>query len=61
MSPVSSRRGPVRPILLVALGIVLTIVVWHTVAAVFIPLFWVAVIVAAVVLVTRSARTRHDR
>jgi hypothetical protein len=61
MSPASSRRGPVRPILLVALAIVLTIIAWHTVAAIFIPLFWLAVVVAGVVLVSRSARTRHDR
>jgi DUF1707 SHOCT-like domain len=55
------RRGPARPILLVALIIVLAIALGHTVAAMFIPWFWVAVLVVAILLVTRSSRARHDR
>lgn len=55
------RRGPARPILLVALIIALAIALGHTVAALFIPWFWVAVLVVAILLVTRSSRARHDR
>jgi len=53
--------GPVRPILFVALIIALAVAVGHTVATVFIPWFWVAVFVAAIVFVTRATRARHDR
>jgi uncharacterized protein DUF1707 len=55
------RRGPAHPILMIALVIALMIAVGHTIAAVYIPWFWVAVIVAAIVLVTRSSRTHRDR
>jgi hypothetical protein len=50
-----------RPLLFVALVIALAVAVGHTLATVFIPWFWVAVFVAAIVLVTRSTRARHDR
>jgi hypothetical protein len=52
------RRGPARPILMVALVIALAIALGHTVAAVFVPWFWVAVLVAAILFVTRSSRAR---
>jgi hypothetical protein len=55
------RRGPARPILLVALIIALAIALGHTVAAFFIPWFWVAVFVVAILFITRSSRARHDR
>ena len=55
------RRGSARPVLMVALVIALMIAVGHTFAAIYIPWFWVAVIVAAIVLVSRPSRTRHDR
>lgn len=57
----ASSRGPVGLILLAALLVVLAIGVGHVVAALFFPLFWLAVIVAAVVLVRRAVGTRHDR
>ncbi len=55
------RRGSARPVLMVALVIALMIAVGHTITAIYIPWFWVAVIVAAIVLVNRSSRTRGDR
>ena len=55
------RRGPARPVLMVALVIALMIAVGHTIAAIYIPWFWVAVIVGAIAVVTRSSRTHHDR
>jgi hypothetical protein len=55
------HRGSARPILLVALVIVLAIAVGHTVAAIFVPWFWVAVIAAAIVFVSRASHTRRDR
>lgn len=58
---VRRHRGGARPILLVALIIVLAIAVGHTLAAVFLPWFWVAVIFVAIVVVSRSSFTRHDR
>jgi Domain of unknown function (DUF1707) len=61
-APYQMRRRPsARPVLLVALIIALSIAVGHTVAAIFLPWFWVAVIVVAIVLVSRSTHTRHDR
>ena len=63
-APYRARRrhgGPVRPFLFVALVIALAVAVGHTVATIFIPWFWVAVFVAAIVLVTRSTRARRDR
>ena len=53
--------SPMRPLLFVALVIALAVAVGHTVATIFIPWFWVAVFVAAIVLVTRSTRARRDR
>jgi hypothetical protein len=55
------RRGPARPVLLVALVIALAIAAGHTVAAIFVPWFWVAAIVVTILFVTRSSRARHDR
>jgi hypothetical protein len=55
------RHGAGRPILMVALVVALAIALGHTVAAIFVPWFWVAVFVAAIVFVTRSTRARHDR
>ena len=55
------RRGPARPVLMVALVIALMVAVGHTLAAFYIPWFWVGVIVVAIVLVSRPARTRNDR
>jgi hypothetical protein len=52
------RRGPGRPILLVALVIVLAIALGHVVTAIFVPWFWVTALVVAVLFVTRSSRTR---
>jgi len=63
-APYRVRRrygSPMRPILFVALVIALAVAVGHTVATIFIPWFWVAVFVAAIVLVTRSTRARRDR
>jgi Domain of unknown function (DUF1707) len=60
---VRRRRGaPARPILFVALVIALSIAIGHTLAAFFVPWFWVAVFVVAIVFVSRSSsRARHDR
>lgn len=55
------RRAPARSFLMVALVIALMIAIGHTIAAIYIPWFWVAVIAAAIVLVSRPSRTRHDR
>ena len=55
------RRGPARPILTIALVIALVIALAHTMAAFYIPWFWVAVIVVAIVIVNRSSRTRNNR
>ena len=62
--PYRMRRrhgGPGRPILMVALVIALAIAVGHIVTAIFVPWFWVAALVVAIVFVTRSTRARHDR
>jgi Domain of unknown function (DUF1707) len=58
---VRRNRRPARPILLVALVIALMIAVGHTFAAIDIPWFWVAVLVAVILFATRSSRARHDR
>ena len=58
---VHRHRGPARPILLVALVIALIVAVGHMFAAIYIPWFWVAVIVLAIIVTSRSARTRNDR
>jgi hypothetical protein len=58
---VRRHRGGARPILLVALVIALAIAIGHTVAAIFVPWFWVAVVFVAIVVVSRSAFTHHDR
>lgn len=50
-----------RPLLVVALVIALAIAVGHTVAAIFVPWFWVAIFAVAIVLVTRSSHIRRDR
>ncbi len=55
------RRGSARPLLLVALAVALMIAVGRTFAASYIPWFWVAVIVVAIALVSRSSRPRGDR
>jgi len=55
------RRHSGRPILMAALVIALAIAVGHTVAAIFVPWFWVAVFVVAIVFVSRSTRARRDR
>jgi len=55
------RRTSARPFLLVVLVIALMVAVGHTFAAIYIPWFWVAVIVALIVFTSRSARGRHDR
>ncbi len=63
-SPAAYRRrhrAPARPVLFVALIIALAIAVGHTFASIFIPWFWVAVIVVALALVSRSSQSRHDR
>lgn len=61
-APLARRhRGPVHPFLLVVLIIALAIAVGHTVTAIFIPWFWVAVIVAVILLANRSSRARRDR
>jgi hypothetical protein len=55
------RRHSGRPVLMVALVIALAIALGHTVAAIFVPWFWVAVFVVAIVFVSRSTRARRDR
>jgi Domain of unknown function (DUF1707) len=55
------RRGSGRPVLMVALVIALVIAIGHTFAAIYIPWFWVAAIITAILLVSRSSRTPHDR
>jgi hypothetical protein len=55
------HRGAARPLLAVALVIALAIAVGHTVAAFFVPWFWVAVFAVAIVLVSRSSHIRRDR
>ncbi len=59
---VRRRRGaPARPVLMVVLVIALAIALGHTVAAFFLPWFWVAVVVVAIVFISRSSHARHDR
>jgi len=55
------RRPSARPFLLIVLFIALMVAVGHTVAAIYIPWFWVAVIVALIVFTSRSSRARRDR
>ena len=55
------HRGTARPILAVALIIALAIALGHTVAAIFVPWFWIAVLVAAIVFVSRSSHIRRNR
>jgi hypothetical protein len=55
------RRGAGRPVLMVALVIALAIALGHTLAAVFIPWFWVAIIIVAIVALSQKSRTRQDR
>lgn len=50
-----------RLLLLAALVIVVALAVGHVIAALFVPLLWIAVIAASVLLVNRAVRTRHDR
>jgi DUF1707 SHOCT-like domain len=59
--PYRRSRGAARPVLLVALVIALAIAAGHTVAAVFVPWFWVGVIALAIVLISRSSHVRRDR
>jgi hypothetical protein len=58
---VSRRRGAARPLLLVVLVIALMVAIGHTFAALYLPWFWVAVVLLAIVFTSRSARSRHDR
>jgi hypothetical protein len=55
------RHGPGRPVLMVALVIALAIALGHTLAAVFMPWFWVAAIVVAIVALSRTSQARRDR
>lgn len=57
------RGGFFRTLLLVVLAMVVVSMTWHALAEVafFIPLFWIAALVAVVLLVNRSSRYRHDR
>jgi Domain of unknown function (DUF1707) len=55
------HRGAARPLLLVALVVVLAIAVGHTVTAIFVPWFWVAVIAVAIVFVSRASHIHRDR
>jgi hypothetical protein len=55
------RRGPARPILTIALVIALMIALAHAVTAIWIPWFWIIVLVVAIVFVNRSSRTRNNR
>jgi len=55
------HRGGARPLLVVALVIALAIAVGHTVAAFFVPWFWVAVIALTIVFVSRASHIRRDR
>jgi hypothetical protein len=57
------RSGFGRTLLLVVLVIAAMSVAWHafTAVAFFVPWFWIAVLVAVVLIVTRSSRFRHDR
>ncbi|HEY1821412.1 MAG TPA: DUF1707 domain-containing protein [Trebonia sp.] len=54
------RGGIVRPLLLLALLFLCANVVWHAGLFFIQPLVWVFVIVAAILLITRSTH-RHDR
>jgi hypothetical protein len=58
---VRRHRGGARPVLLVALVIALAIAIGHTITAMFLPWFWVGVIVVAIVVVSRSSFIRRDR
>jgi hypothetical protein len=55
------RRGAGRPVLMIALVIALAIALGHTLAAVFMPWFWVAAIIVAIVALSRTSHTRRDR
>ena len=58
---VRRRRGRGRPFLLLALVIVVMFAAGHAIASIFIPWFWIAVLVAVILFATRSSRARHDR
>lgn len=57
------RGGFFRTLLLVVLAIVLASATWHafTAVAFFASWFWIAALIAVVLLVNRSSRYRHDR
>ena len=60
------RGGFGRTLLVVVLVIAAMSIAWHavsafTVFAFFVPWFWIAVLAAVVLLVTRSSHHRHDR
>jgi Domain of unknown function (DUF1707) len=60
------RGGFGRTLLVVVLVIAAMSVAWHAFAAMaffgfFVPWFWIAVLAAVVLLVTRSSHHRHDR
>lgn len=55
------RSGLGRPILLLVLIFALTIAVGHTIASLFVPWIWIAVIIAAILIISRSSHTRRDR
>lgn len=55
------RRGPARPILTIALVIAVMIALAHVVTTIWIPWFWIAALVVAIVLANRSSRTRNNR
>ena len=44
-----------------ALVIALAIALGHTVAAIFVPWFWIAVIAVAIVFVSRASHNHRDR
>jgi Domain of unknown function (DUF1707) len=58
---VRRHRGGARGILFIALVVALAIAVGHTIAAVFLPWFWVGVVVVAIVLLSRPSFTHRDR
>jgi len=57
------RGGFFRTLLLVVLVIAAMSIAWHALTAFvfFVPWFWIAALVAVVLIVTRSSRYRHDR
>lgn len=55
------RGGILRPIALLVIFLVVASATWHAIATIYVPWFFIAVMAAVILFVTRSSRTRHHR